>query len=157
MGASLMSRVLVKEAYTVLPKDATKADVIQLMTNSLAEAGKIKATDIPEITSGALAREERGSTGIGHGIAIPHCRTDLVDRIICAYGRCTDGLDFDSLDGEPVHSVFLLLTPQAQREEHLDLMRNFATQIRKEHFCQFLHKHSDAESLVALLTEFEDQ
>ena len=155
MSDGLMSQVIVKEAYAELPDGADKRTIIETLTRGLAAAGNIADDLVGDITNGALAREERGSTGIGHGIAIPHCRTALVDTIMCAFGHNAAGLDFDSLDGEPVHSVFLLLTPQEQREEHLDLMRNFATQIRKDHFCQFLHKHSDAESLIALLTEFE--
>lgn len=155
MSSGLMSEVMVKEAYATLPDGADKRSIIEALVTSLAEAGKITTDNIKNITDGAMAREERGSTGIGHGIAIPHCRTDLVDSIMCAFGRNEAGLDFDSLDGERVHSVFLLLTPEAQREEHLELMRNFAVQIRKEHFCEFLHQNTDADGLVSLLAEFE--
>ena len=155
MSNGLMSEVIVKEAYSTLPDSADKRTVIEALVGSLAEAGKISEDKVASITDGAMAREERGSTGIGHGIAIPHCRTDLVDTIMCAFGRNEAGIDFDSLDGENVHSVFLLLTPEAQREEHLELMRNFAVQIRKEHFCEFLHENKDADGLVSLLAEFE--
>ena len=155
MSNGLMSEVMVKEAYAMLPDGADKRSIIEALVTSLADAGKIAADNVKDITDGAMAREERGSTGIGHGIAIPHCRTNLVDSIMCAFGRSEAGLDFDSLDGERVHSVFLLLTPESQREEHLELMRNFAVQIRKEHFCEFLHQNADADGLVSLLAEFE--
>jgi mannitol/fructose-specific phosphotransferase system IIA component (Ntr-type) len=102
-----------------------------------------------------LAREAIGSTGIGHGIAIPHCRTPLVKKICCAYGRSVAGVDFDSLDGEPVHSVFFLLTPPELKEQHLALMKSFATQIRKEHFFEFLQQVANAKQLCDLLVEFE--
>ena len=155
MSDGLMSQVIVKEAYAELPDGADKRTIIETLTRGLAAAGNIADDLVGDITNGALAREERGSTGIGHGIAIPHCRTALVDTIMCAFGHNAAGLDFDSLDGEPVHSVFLLLTPSEEREAHLELMRNFAIQIRKEHFCEFLRENNDAESLVALLAEFE--
>ncbi len=157
MSDGLMSQAIIEEAYVELPEGADKRSVIEALANSLAEAGKISADKVAEICDGAMEREARGSTGIGHGIAIPHCRTDIVESIMCAFGRSHTGLDFESLDGEAVHSVFLLLTPSEAREEHLALMRNFATQMRKEHFCDFLHQNADAQSLVALLAEFEEK
>ncbi|NRA38219.1 MAG: PTS sugar transporter subunit IIA [Planctomycetes bacterium] len=155
MTDSLMSSAIVKEAYINIEAGSDKKSIISSLASSLVDAGKTPEGNLQAIIDGALAREERGSTGIGHGIAIPHCRTDLVDTIMCAFGHCGDGIDFDSLDGEPVHSVFLLITPEDQREQHLELMRNFATQIRKEHFCDFLRNNKDANSLVDLLSEFE--
>jgi len=150
-----MSEVIVDKAFVSLPDDADKRTVITNLAKSLASSRRIKVSDVEEIVEGAMAREAIGSTGIGHGIAIPHCRTNLVKRIVCAYGSNAAGVDFDSLDGEPVYSVFLLLTPPDKKEEHLQLMKNFASQIRKEHFCQFLRQSQDAQSLVELLAEFE--
>ena len=150
-----MSEVVVDKAFVELDADADKRTVITKLAESLASARKIKASEVGDIVEGAMAREAIGSTGIGHGIAIPHCRTDLVKKIVCAYGCCGAGVDFDSLDGEPVHSVFLLLTPPDMKEQHLSLMKNFASQIRKEHFCDFLRQSSDSQSLVDLLSEFE--
>ena len=150
-----MSQVVVPKAFTRLPSDSDKPAIISCLINALADAKKIDPADVDIVLEGALARESIGGTGIGHGIAIPHCRTDKVSNICCAYGSCPDGIDFDSLDGEPVHSVFLLLTPLDKKEQHLTLMRNFASLIRKDHFCQFLKRNEDAQQLVELLAEFE--
>ena len=157
MSAPRMSQVIVPKAFTHLSADADKRTVITTLAESLARAKKITATQVAEIVEGALQRESVGSTGIGHGIAIPHCRTPLVKEIQCAYGQAEAGLDFDSLDGEPVHSVFLLLTPPDQKENHLGLMKSFASQIRKEHFCEFLHQVKSAQALIDLLAEFESR
>jgi mannitol/fructose-specific phosphotransferase system IIA component (Ntr-type) len=150
-----MSEVVVDKAYVELSADADKRTVISMLAESLAAARRIKASDVEDVVEGAMAREAIGSTGIGHGIAIPHCRTSLVKKLCCAYGHCAEGVDFDSLDGEPVHSVFLLLTPPDQKEQHLSLMKNFASQIRKDHFCDFLRQSADSKGLVELLSEFE--
>jgi PTS system fructose-specific IIA component/PTS system nitrogen regulatory IIA component len=150
-----MSQVIVPKAFTKLPGDADKRTVIATLVQSLVRARKINAENVDEIIEGAMSRETIGSTGIGHGIAIPHCRTTLVKAIACSYGTSDTGIDFDSLDGEPVYSVFLLLTPPDQKEQHLQLMKSFASQIRKEHFCEFLHQVKAAQALVDLLTEFE--
>lgn len=155
MSECQISSAIVKKAYVNLEAGSDKKSIISALSASLVQAGKIAEGDLDALIAVAMTREERGSTGIGNGIAIPHCRTDLVDTIMCAFGHSSDGLDFDSLDGEPVHSVFLLITPEDQREQHLELMRNFATQIRKEHFCDFLCNNKDADSLVDLLLEFE--
>ena len=150
-----MSRVVVPAAFSELPAEAEKAEVIAHLAKALVASGHIARKDVQAIIDGAMAREAIGSTGIGHGIAIPHCRCDLVKEIVCAYGRSEDGVDFDSLDGEPVHSVFFVVTPNALKQEHLALMKNFAAQIRKENFCEFLRQSGDASSLIALLAEFE--
>ncbi len=150
-----MSQVIVPKAFTTLPDDADKRIVIGTLVKSLVTARKLNAEHIEQVVDGAMTREAIGSTGIGHGIAIPHCRTALVKDIVCAFGLSEAGIDFDSLDGEPVHSVFLLLTPPDQKEQHLMLMKSFASQIRKEHFCEFLQEVKGAQALVELLAEFE--
>lgn len=157
MSETRMSEIIVKKAYTELEAQADKRTVITALAKSLVAAKKLASGDVDDVVEGAMAREAIGSTGIGHGIAIPHCRTPLVKTIVCAYGRAPEGVDFDSLDGETVHSVFLLLTPPELKEQHLQLMKNFASQIRKENFCEFLHQNASTQGVVDLLTEFENR
>lgn len=152
-----MSQVLVSKAYTAIPADADKRTVIQSLADTLVACKRLDTKQVAIVVEEALKREVVGSTGIGHGIAIPHCRTNLSKEIICSYGHCAEGLDFDSLDGEPVHSVFLLITPPDLKDQHLQLMKSFASQIRKEHFCDFLHQVSSAQALHDLLLEFENR
>lgn len=157
MSAARMSQVIVPNVFTHLPADADKRTIIHTLAEAMVTAKKLTQGQVATIVEEAMGREAVGSTGIGHGIAIPHCRTALVSEIICSYGQCPQGLDFDSLDGEPVHSVFLLLTPPDRKEDHLALMKSFASQIRKEHFCEFLHQVPSSQALTDLLTEFEAQ
>jgi nitrogen PTS system EIIA component len=157
MTTARMSQVIATKAFTQLPADLDKRQVITTLIKSLAADKKFPVDREIEIIEGAMAREAIGSTGIGHGIAIPHCRTPHVKEIVCAFGSSSSGIDFDSLDGEPVHSVFLLLTPPDQKEQHLQLMKSFASQIRKEHFCEFLHQVTSAQPLIDLLSEFESR
>jgi PTS system nitrogen regulatory IIA component len=152
-----MSQVLVPKAYVSLPADADKRSVIHALAESLASCRRMDPKQVATVTEEVMKRELVGSTGIGHGIAIPHCRTNLSSEIICSYGHCNEGLDFDSLDGEPVHSVFLLITPPDLKDQHLQLMKSFASQIRKEHFCDFLHQVASGQGLHDLLVEFESR
>lgn len=156
-SSARMSQVLVPKAFTSLPADADKRAVIHALVDTLVGLKRIEPRHSQTIVDEAYKREVVGSTGIGHGIAIPHCRTALVKEIICSFGHCGDGLDFDSLDGEPVHSVFLLVTPPDLKEQHLQLMKSFAGQIRKEHFCDFLQQVGSAQALHDLLVEFENR
>ena len=157
MSVPRMSQVLVPKAYTRLPSDADKRTVIKALAETLVTTKRLEQKQLATVVDEAMKREVVGSTGIGHGIAIPHCRTALTTEIICSYGHCDEGLDFDSLDGEPVHSVFLLITPPDLKEQHLQLMKSFASQIRKEHFCEFLHQVASAQALHDLLVEFESR
>lgn len=150
-----MSQVLVPKAFTILTADADKRSVIHDLTEALVKSRQLQPELVQGIVEEAMKREMVGSTGIGHGIAVPHCRTAVSDAILCSYGHCSEGLDFDSLDGEPVHSVFLLITPPALKDQHLQLMKSFASQIRKEHFCDFLQQVASAQALHDLLVEFE--
>jgi nitrogen PTS system EIIA component len=150
-----MSQVIVPKAFTMLPAEPDKRTVITTLIEALVRAKKLAPEHLATIVEETMKREVIGSTGIGHGIAIPHCRTPVVKDIVCAYGHSVAGIDFDSLDTEPVFSVFLLLTPPDQKEQHLQLMKSFANQIRKEHFCEFLQQVNSAQSLIDLLTEFE--
>ncbi len=157
MTSPRMSQVIAAKAFTKIPENVDKRTVISSLVQSLVRSRKINPENADEIIEGAMSREAIGSTGIGHGIAIPHCRTPLIKGIVCGFGTSDTGIDFDSLDGEPVYSVFLLLTPPDQKEQHLQLMKSFASQIRKEHFCEFLHQVKAAQALIDLLTEFESR
>ena len=157
MGDPFLSDIIIKEVCVELAPDLEKSAVIRAMIQALVEAGSLKKKDAEAVHSGAMERESVGSTGIGRGIAIPHCRTSLVKEMFCVYGRCAKGLDFDSLDGEPVHSLFFIATPVDQKEQHLALMKNFASMIRKEHFCDFLGQTASAKALIELLREFEER
>jgi mannitol/fructose-specific phosphotransferase system IIA component (Ntr-type) len=88
-------------------KSETKDDLLQEMVALLALDPKSEAT----LYKTLKRRENLGSTGIGKGIAIPHCRSLVVSRLRLAYGRKTPGLDFNAIDGAPVRNIFLIIAP----------------------------------------------
>jgi PTS system nitrogen regulatory IIA component len=81
-----------------------------------------------------LEREKLGSTGIGQGIAVPHAKTDQVDKIVCALGISKAGVSFDSLDGEPVLIIFLVLAPIGATGEHLKALAKIARLLKDKVF-----------------------
>src|SRR5512133_2233845 len=88
---------------------SNKKEVIRELLDVMHKNGQIK--DVPEAMESILSREELGTTAIGMGIAIPHSRVDFVKDIVATFGVSHDGVDFGALDGEPVHLVFLFLSP----------------------------------------------
>ncbi len=88
-----------------------KASVVSELVESLLDAGDIGAADKADIIKAILKREELGSTGIGRGIAVPHTKHPSVEKLVGTVGVSTNGVEFESLDGEKVQLFFLLVSP----------------------------------------------
>ncbi len=110
---------LSKDCIGLNLKEVKKKEHLREMVEILVPIGKIMEDKVDEIIDKLMEREELGSTGIGQGIAIPHIKTEHVSTTTGALGVSEKGVDFDSLDGEPVFISFLLLTPQGATNEHL--------------------------------------
>lgn len=98
-------------------------------------------------------RERLGSTGIGKGIAIPHCRLENCDRVIGAFITLSQAVEFDAIDSEPVDLIFVLVVPQEATSEHLDLLGQLAQRFNDDTFCADVREASNDETLFALMTE----
>ena len=115
-----------------------KESVIAEMIGSMVETGHIAAEDVDSILKAIMKREELGSTGIGRGIAVPHTKHPSVDRLVGTVGISTEGVDFNSLDGERVQLLFLLISPPDRPGDHLRALENISRQLRDNTFCKFL-------------------
>ncbi len=89
------------------------------LVDQLVRAGKIVGEDRDHVLESIRQREETMSTGIGFGIAIPHASSDRVDEVVAAFGRSVRGVQFDSLDGQPVFFIVLFVVPKDQFQTHL--------------------------------------
>jgi PTS system nitrogen regulatory IIA component len=103
--------------------------------------------DADDIFNALMAREKLGSTGLGNGIAIPHCRVPLCTGIIGMLITLKEGIDFDAIDNEPVDLVFVLIVPEQQHDEHVKTLGQVAGLFSDEDFCFTLRSTSDAEDL----------
>jgi mannitol/fructose-specific phosphotransferase system IIA component (Ntr-type) len=92
----------------------------------LVGLGKIKPPDRDSILAALKQREETMSTGIGFGIAIPHCSSERLDQVVAAFGRSTKGIEFDALDNAPVKFVVLFIVPKNQFQTHLRTLASIA-------------------------------
>ena len=99
-----------------------------------------------------MQREKLGSTGIGHGIAIPHGKLPKLEKLFGLFARLDRPIDFESLDGQPVDLVFLLLAPEGAGADHLKALASVARLLRDPDIAHKLRESSDSEALYAVLT-----
>ena len=134
-----------------------KTSVIVELVGSLVEAGQITADDKAEIIDAVMKREELGSTGIGRGVAVPHTKHTVVDKLVGTVGVSKDGIDFNSLDGENVQLFFLLVSPPDRPGDHLRALENITRHLREnELFLKFLKQSKTAEDIQQLLEEADN-
>ena len=102
-----------------------------------------------------FAREKLGSTGLGHGVAIPHGKTSSVDGLVLVAGVAREGIDFEALDGEAVHLFFLLVGPESAAGQHVKALSRISRLLRRESFRQRLIDAPDPRSFYSVLAEAE--
>jgi len=135
----------------------TKEEVIKELVAALEKADKVDGKDAKKLTAALMAREQLGSTGIGQGLAVPHAKHNSVGDLVAAFGRSKKGVDFDSLDGEPVYLVFLLLSNKEASGQHLEALAYITKLLRDDLFCRFLKEAKDHAELVELLREADQK
>jgi PTS system nitrogen regulatory IIA component len=140
------------DVQSVLP--AVKAQNKKQLLQELAQAmAKSVATDHRIVFETLLTREKLGSTGLGAGIAIPHGKLASLDRVRGLFARLTSPIDFDSVDGQPVDLVFVLLAPSQAGADHLKALARISRLLRDPATVAKLRGTETAEGLYAILTE----
>jgi mannitol/fructose-specific phosphotransferase system IIA component (Ntr-type) len=130
-----------------------KESVIRELVGALVEAEALKADEVENIVKAILRREELGSTGIGRGCAVPHTKHPSVEKLVGTVGVSSEGVDFNSLDGEKVHIVFLLVSPPDRPGDHLKALESVSRQLRDDTFCRFLKQAKTTADIQQLLEE----
>lgn len=138
-------------------KSTTKEEVIREMVQALVKAGRIEDATSKKVVKALMDREELGSTGIGAGVAVPHARHDSVTELIGAFGRSKKGINFDALDGEPVHVLFLLLSSKGASASHLESLAYISRLVRDDRYVKSLRDAKDVKDLRDLLNEADNR
>ena len=125
----------------------SKKRVINKISDVIAANTQQLELDSTEVFNALMAREQLGSTGLGNGIAIPHCRVDGCEQIVGALISLEDPVDFDAVDGKPVDLLFALVVPQQKNDEHLQTLAGLAELFADEDFCYTLRHTHDSEDL----------
>ena len=127
----------------------SKKKALEELSKLLAKGtDQLSATDI---FNGLTAREKLGSTGLGHGVAIPHGRMAGIANSVGAFLRLKHPVDYDAHDGQPVDLVFGLVVPVAATEEHLKHLAAIAEKFSEDEFCQKVRAAKDDSAMHALL------
>ncbi len=127
----------------------------QALQELAAFAAKKLGRDDREIFDVLLQRERLGTTGLGHGVAIPHGKLSGLEKISGIFARLVKPVDFDSLDEHPVDLVFVLLVPEGAGAEHLKALARVSRLLRNTEVCEKIRGSDSADAIYALLSEFE--
>jgi len=132
-------------------KSKTKKEVLFELSEVFLHGGmKVDCDVMVEVL---LEREKLGSTGIGDGIAIPHGKLSGLDNLIVSFGRTKEGIDFDSLDGKPVHIFFLLMAPENSAGQHLKALAKISRMLKEEEFRKELMEVKTSEEIYRIIEE----
>jgi len=128
-------------------------EVINELIDGLIEAGVIDASLKDELITRILDRENKGSTGFGKGVAVPHVKHKKIKRMAATIGVSPTGVDFNALDKAPVYSVVLLLSPEDKPDAHLQAMENIFRNLQNDTFRKFLRQATTTKDIEELIAE----
>lgn len=146
----VLSQILTPGRTVCRATGVSKKRLLQTVAGVIAEDQL--SLDAAEVFSQLIAREKLGSTGLGNGIAIPHCRIDNCSHPLGTLVTLEDGVPFDAPDGVDVDLLFVLLVPNEAHQEHLDILAALARLFSQEAFCRALRSATDSEALYRLAT-----
>ncbi len=127
----------------------------RILTNISSLIAEQSSTLEPEeIYNGLMAREQLGSTGLGNGIAIPHCRVANCTEIIGSLITLDEPADYDAIDGKPVDLLFVLIVPEVRSDDHVKTLAGLAELLSDEDFCYTLRSTHDSEDLYNIAITF---
>lgn len=136
-------------------KVSGKQEAIDTMVELMTASGKIKDKEV--YRKGVFAREAEGTTGIGEGIAIPHCKSDSVAKPGLSAMVVKDGVDFDSLDGAPVDLIFLIAAPNTKENVHLEVLSKLSVLLMDEGFTDGLRKAKTVDEFLKVIDDTESK
>ncbi len=136
-----------------------KSDDKEYVINELIDLYKEndKVNDIEKVRTAILDREKIMSTGVGKGFAIPHGKTNAVNDVIAAFGKTKNDIDYDALDGNPVHLVFLLVGRDDMVSKHIKLLSRISRLMNKDEFRERLVNSNSKEEIINIFKEEEEQ
>jgi len=150
----LLSEVFLPEFIKADLEAGDKDEVFEELVDYFCTAKKLNERE--SILAALRERESKMSTGIQHGIAIPHGKTNAVDRMYGVLGVSKDGVEYDSLDGKPVHLVMMILAPPVEAEKHLHLLQRMAEVLRNPDFYNDVLAAGSAQAIYGVIKRYED-
>ncbi|MCL2209487.1 MAG: PTS sugar transporter subunit IIA [Treponema sp.] len=149
----ILQDVLNPESILIDLKSCNKDEAFNELVTHYCKVNKSSAYS--EIFDTILKREEKMSTGIHKGIAFPHGKTDAVDKVRSVIGISKKGVNYDALDGEPVHILFMVISPMEESNEYLRLLKHIANLLEISQFQNELRSQADAIGVYNVICKYE--
>lgn len=132
-------------------------DIFRTLVETMKESYEFPDMDTQDVVQELIEREREGTTGIGGGIAIPHVKTDEVDRLVGGFARTSRGVDFRAVDGKRVDLFFLILSPEEQADDQLQALKTITNAIKEHpHFNDFLQQADSREEIIDVFEEVDE-
>jgi PTS system nitrogen regulatory IIA component len=146
----------VLDRNSILPdlKSRNKKGILEELVVPVAEIAGVSQKDLTKVL---MERERLGSTGIGGGIGIPHGKMKNLESLVLGFGLSRKGVDFESLDGQPTHIFFLLITPENNTGLHLKLLARISRILKNEPFKTRLLEAADGDEILEIIKEEDEE
>ena len=146
----------------ILHRDSIIADLMSkdkkgVLEELAASVAGVAGMEAGEIVKVLLEREQLGSTGIGGGIGIPHGKLTSINSLVVGFGLSREGVDFDSLDSQPVHIFFLLITPSNSTGSHLKVLAQISRLLKQQSFKESLIKAKSAGEILQIIQNVDEE
>lgn len=148
-----LSEVITEDLIFTDLKGTNVADILRAFAEAICDSGKFSNADL--LYDRLLQRESQESTGIGNGVAIPHCKVESLNEVILAVGYSTAGVDFKAIDGNKTYFFFLVLSPASSSVLHLRALAALSRLLKSPNFMAQLQKRPGKKELVDLIREEE--
>lgn len=151
----ILSKNLKKNNIIIKAKSGDKWALIEEMLDLAIKNGEINKEDRDTLKTALIEREKSMSTGIGKGVAIPHCTTGVVEDIVIVLAFCESGIDFDSIDSEPVKIAVFLLVPKNRLKQHIKTLADIAKIMNNDELRRKLLTLKKPETVLKAIKDFE--
>ena len=151
-----LADVVCQDAIVAQLGSSERDAVIEELVQSLGMHKKMKAASTKALAKAVIKRENEASTGIGKGVAVPHVKHKAIKEPVAVVGCSQEGIDFVSLDKQPVYSVFLLLSPASNPDKHLQAMETIFKNLQKDDFRRFLRQAATPEAIIEAIKDADE-
>lgn len=141
----------------ILPelKGKTAVEILEEFSGAIAASGRYP--DAKALFERLYEREQQESTGIGNGLAIPHCKIQDLPEAVLAIGYSSEGVDFKAMDGKPTHFFFMVVSPSSASVLHLRVLAALSRLLKSPTFLSRIRQHLDKDEVIALIKEEEER
>jgi len=151
-----LTDIVVREAIIESLEARDKKSAIKELVEVIKSTRKPTGFKLYDVVEAVLKREKVGTTGMGGGIAIPHAKLDGLTTLVGAFGRSREGIDFNAVDGEKVHLVFLIVSPFQEANLHLEALKRINAAVRTPNVAKFLRAARSAREIFDLFREVDE-